>query len=185
MRVYTHDNCKPYFIDLFAIIKSIVCFVLRYVLGHEAMRRMQSSDVLISGMGGLGVEIAKNVILGGVKSVTIHDENKCQISDLSSQVYHFSIAVSYDFNRFSLLQFYLTEADIGANRAEASLKRLAELNPYVTVAVYTGKLTQDFISKFRVIVLTESTLKEQLEISEYTHSNGIALIVASTKGLFG
>ena len=57
-----------------------------YVLGHEAMRRMASSDVLISGMGGLGVEIAKNVILGGVKSVTIHDELKTQISDLSSQV---------------------------------------------------------------------------------------------------
>jgi len=50
------------------------------------MRRMASSDVLISGMGGLGIEIAKNVILGGVKSVTIHDETNCQISDLSSQV---------------------------------------------------------------------------------------------------
>lgn len=137
-----------------------------YVLGHEAMRRMASSDVLISGLGGLGVEIAKNVILGGVKSVTIHDEHKTQISDLSSQ-------------------FYLTEADIGTNRAEASLTNLAELNPYVSVAVYTGKLTQDFVSKFRVIVLTESTLKEQLEISEYSHSKGIALIVASTKGLFG
>ena len=47
-----------------------------YVLGHEAMQKMQSSDVLISGMGGLGVEVAKNVILGGVKSVTIHDAGK-------------------------------------------------------------------------------------------------------------
>lgn len=57
-----------------------------YVLGHEAMRKMAFSNVLISGMGGLGVEIAKNVILGGVKSVTIHDSALCQISDLSSQV---------------------------------------------------------------------------------------------------
>lgn len=71
------------------------------------------------------------------------------------------------------------------NRAEASLSRLAELNPYVSVAVYTGKLTQDFIAKFRVIVLTESTLNEQLAINEYTHNNGIALVIASTKGLFG
>ena len=79
----------------------------------------------------------------------------------------------------------MTEADIGTNRAEASLNRLAELNPYVSVAVYTGKLTEDFISKFRVIVLTESSLNEQLAVSEYTHSKSIALIVASTKGLFG
>lgn len=28
-----------------------------YVLGHDAMRRMASSDVLISGLGGLGVEV--------------------------------------------------------------------------------------------------------------------------------
>ena len=37
-------------------------------------------------MGGLGVEIAKNVILGGVKSVTIHDTKNTSYEDLSSQV---------------------------------------------------------------------------------------------------
>lgn len=30
-----------------------------YVLGHEAMKRMSSSDVLIAGLRGLGVEIGK------------------------------------------------------------------------------------------------------------------------------
>lgn len=58
----------------------------RYVLGHDAMRRMQLSNVLISGMKGLGVEIAKNVVLGGVKSVTIHDTGNVAWSDLSAQV---------------------------------------------------------------------------------------------------
>ena len=48
-----------------------------YVLGHDAMRRMQNADVLISGLGGLGVEIAKSIILGGVKSVTLHDTKNC------------------------------------------------------------------------------------------------------------
>ena len=50
------------------------------------MRKMQMSNVLISGMKGLGIEIAKNIVLGGVKAVTIHDEHKAQFSDLSSQV---------------------------------------------------------------------------------------------------
>lgn len=57
-----------------------------YVLGHDAMKRMQNSNVLISGMRGLGVEIAKNVILGGVKSVTVHDQGVAEWRDLSSQV---------------------------------------------------------------------------------------------------
>ena len=65
-----------------------------YVLGHDAMRRMANSDILISGLGGLGVEIAKNVILGGVKSVTLHDSSLCKREDLGSQ-------------------FFLTQDDIG------------------------------------------------------------------------
>lgn len=56
------------------------------MLGHDAMKRMQNSNVLISGMRGLGVEIAKNVILGGVRSVTVHDEGVAEWRDLSSQV---------------------------------------------------------------------------------------------------
>lgn len=42
-----------------------------YVLGHEAMKRMGSSNVLIAGLRGLGVEIAKNIALAGVKSLTL------------------------------------------------------------------------------------------------------------------
>ncbi|CAG2061919.1 unnamed protein product [Timema podura] len=136
-----------------------------YVLGHDAMRRMAKSDVLISGLGGLGVEVAKNVILCGVKSVTLHDNAVCKISDLSSQ-------------------FYLTEADIGKNRAEASFQQLSELNTYVPTKSYTGQLTEDFIKQFRVVVLTASTLDEQLRIGEITHANDIALIIADTRGLF-
>lgn len=58
----------------------------RYVLGHDAMHRMGTTSVLIAGMRGLGVEIAKNVILSGVKSVTVQDEGQTAWSDLSSQV---------------------------------------------------------------------------------------------------
>ncbi|XP_047102553.1 ubiquitin-like modifier-activating enzyme 1 [Schistocerca piceifrons] len=136
-----------------------------YVLGHEAMRRMATSDVLISGLGGLGVEIAKNVILGGVKSVTLHDTVACEIADLNSQ-------------------FYLTEEDIGKNRAEACHSQLAALNNYVPTSVHTDSLTESFIKQFKVVVLTESTLEEQLRVSEVTHSNDIALIVADVRGLF-
>ena len=56
------------------------------MLGHEAMRRMGAANVLISGLRGLGVEIAKNVVLSGVKSVTLHDDGNVEWADLSSQV---------------------------------------------------------------------------------------------------
>ena len=59
---------------------------LRYVLGHDAMRKMAASSILICGLGGLGVEIAKDIILGGVKSVTLQDTKPTSWQDLSSQV---------------------------------------------------------------------------------------------------
>jgi len=34
-----------------------------YVMGHAAQTRMQASDVLLCGLSGVGVEVAKNIIL--------------------------------------------------------------------------------------------------------------------------
>lgn len=137
-----------------------------YVLGHDAMKKMQKSDVLISGIGGLGVEIAKNVILSGVKSVMLHDTENCTLDDLSSQ-------------------FYLNESSLGSNRAEACVKKLAELNSYVTTNFSTGILNEELIEKFSVIVLTDKTMEEKIAISEICRKLDKKLIVADSRGLFG
>lgn len=50
------------------------------------MQRMSSSNVLVIGVRGLGIEIAKNIILAGVKSVTIFDKEPVSYDDLSAQV---------------------------------------------------------------------------------------------------
>ncbi|XP_051754131.1 ubiquitin-like modifier-activating enzyme 1 isoform X2 [Ctenopharyngodon idella] len=130
------------------------------------MRRMGKADVLIAGMRGLGVEIAKNVILAGVRSVTVQDEGVVEWRDLSSQ-------------------FYLKEADLGQNRALCSEKQLSSLNVYVRVSAWTNKLNEDFLSKFQVVVLTNSPLEEQLRVGTFCHSNNIKFIVADTRGLCG
>ncbi|KAF8631275.1 hypothetical protein AX15_002601 [Amanita polypyramis BW_CC] len=141
-----------------------------YVLGHEAMKKMAASNVLIVGMRGLGVEIAKNVVLAGVKSVTIYDPEPVTVQDLSSQ-------------------FFLRKEDIGKPRAAATLPRLAELNAYVPVRDLGGQSGQDIsvdlIKGFQVIVLCDALLRKQVEINDWTHQNGVAFISAETRGLFG
>ncbi|KAM9409596.1 ubiquitin-like modifier-activating enzyme 1 [Pholidichthys leucotaenia] len=137
-----------------------------YVLGHDAMHRMGSANVLIAGMGGLGVEIAKNVILSGVKSVTVQDEGRTAWTDLSSQ-------------------FYLKESHLGQNRAACSLKQLSALNPHVCVSAHTGPLDKGLILQFQVVVLTESSLDEQKRFGDLCHLHGIKFIIADTKGLCG
>ena len=39
----------------------------RYVLGDEAMAAMAKANVLLYGLGGLGVEISKNIVLAGIR----------------------------------------------------------------------------------------------------------------------
>ncbi|KAK6705827.1 E1 ubiquitin-activating protein [Fusarium graminearum] len=140
-----------------------------YVLGHEAMKRMGASNVLIVGLKGLGVEIAKNIALAGVKSLTLYDPAPVQIADLSSQ-------------------FFLTPSDVGKPRDEVTVPRVAELNAYTPVKLHQspgldGDLSQ--FDKYQVVVLTNAPIHQQKAIADYCHSKGIYVVVADTFGLFG
>ena len=140
-----------------------------YVLGHEAMKRMGSSNVLVVGLRGLGAEIAKNIALAGVKSLTLFDLKPAALQDLSSQ-------------------FFLHPDDVGRPRGEVTAPRVAELNPYTRVTVHDGQdLTSDLdqLKRYQAIVLTDTPLRDQLAIADFCHQNGIYVIVVDTFGLFG
>jgi len=113
-----------------------------YVMGREAQLRMGVANVLIVGLNGVGVEVAKNVILAGVKSVTLHDDAPASALDLASQ-------------------FYLTDKDLGKSRAEVSVTKLAELNPYVQVSHHAGAITEEFLAGFRVHLLAPFIVLQQ------------------------
>lgn len=50
------------------------------------MQRLQEAKVLLSGLRGLGAEVAKNLVLMGVGSLTLHDPHPTCWSDLAAQV---------------------------------------------------------------------------------------------------
>ena len=124
----------------------------RYVMGKEAMHRLGSAHILISGIRGLGVEIAKNIILGGAKSVIIHDTGKVDYADLASQVTDRTrLVLGLQLIAFSL-QYYFSETDIGHNRAETALKKLTELNSYVNVSGSSANIDEHFLQENKVNV---------------------------------
>eukprot|EP00257_Ricinus_communis_P008710 XP_002526617.3 ubiquitin-activating enzyme E1 1 isoform X1 [Ricinus communis] len=138
------------------------------VYGRETMRRLFASNVLVAGMQGLGAEIAKNLILAGVKSVTLHDEGAVELWDLSSN-------------------FTFSENDVGKNRALASLQKLQELNNAVVVSTLTTELTKEKLSDFQAVVFTDINLEKAYEFNDYCHSHQppISFIKAEVRGLFG
>ncbi|XP_050760694.1 ubiquitin-like modifier-activating enzyme 7 [Gymnogyps californianus] len=136
-----------------------------YVLGGGA-RRLAGAAVLVSGLRGTGAQVAAALVLAGTGRVVLHDRGAACTADRAHQ-------------------FLLGESDVGQNRAEASQRALAELNPRVAVAAHTGELSEAFLASFQVVVLTESPLEEQLRIGDFCHARGICFIVADTKGLAG
>uniref|UniRef100_A0A8C9VAX4 E1 ubiquitin-activating enzyme n=1 Tax=Scleropages formosus TaxID=113540 RepID=A0A8C9VAX4_SCLFO len=129
----------------------------RYVLGDSAMHRMAQSYVFLSGLGGLGVEIAKNIVLAGVKAVTLHDTKQCETWDLGTN-------------------FFIREEDVLSQRkrVEAVHPRVAELNPYVQVGKSSCVLDENtdlsFLRTYQCVILTEASLSLQKKINNFCHS---------------
>ncbi|CAI9728990.1 ubiquitin-like modifier-activating enzyme 6 [Octopus vulgaris] len=145
----------------------------RYVLGDTAMKRMAQASVLLYGVGGLGIEIAKNIVLAGIKSLTIHDDKVATVTDLGTQ-------------------FFLHENDVnsGLNRAEACCKRIAELNPYVTVNTTSIPLQDStdltYLKDYQCVILTETSLNLQRKVNNFCHQQNppIKFISGDVFGVF-
>ncbi|KAI3963539.1 hypothetical protein MKW92_025739, partial [Papaver armeniacum] len=94
------------------------------------MMMLIGGNVLISGVNGLGAEIAKIPILTGVKSVTHHDERTAELWDLSDN-------------------FLFADMDVGKNKALASVQKLQELNNAVALTTLTEKLSKEQLSNYQ------------------------------------
>jgi ubiquitin-activating enzyme E1 len=86
-----------------------------YVFGHEGQKRMASTHVLVVGLDGLGLEVAKNVILAGVSSCDLLDDTPVSTRDLGTH-------------------FYATQADVAAERSRAACSQ-SELQVRACVCV--------------------------------------------------
>ncbi|XP_031467595.1 ubiquitin-like modifier-activating enzyme 7 [Phasianus colchicus] len=134
----------------------------RLVLG-DGGRRLREAAVLVGGLRGVGAQAAAALVLAGVRRVVLHESGAARGG----------------------VQFLQGECSVGQNRAEASQRLLASLNPDVEVTVHSGELSEEFLTAFQVVVLTECPLEEQLRVGDICHAKGVCFIVADAKGLAG
>eukprot|EP00440_Ansanella_granifera_P029073 gb/GFBE01031580.1/.p1 GENE.gb/GFBE01031580.1/~~gb/GFBE01031580.1/.p1 ORF type:complete len:1057 (+),score=305.11 gb/GFBE01031580.1/:1-3171(+) len=135
--------------------------------GMETMGKLIQMKVLISGLRGLGVETAKNLILAGPAAVILHDDAVAEMRDLGAN-------------------FYITEQDVGKRtRAQACLEQLSQLNQYVNVSVHSGPITEELLAGLSVAVFTETSQADLLRLNEAcrTRSPPVGFIAADCFGL--
>lgn len=137
--------------------------------GLESQKRIRAARILISGLNGLGAEVAKNIILSGVKSVTLLDDKSVTELDFCSQ-------------------FLAPQTSVGTNRAEASLFRAQALNPMVKIVVDTQNVSEkpdEFFYSFDVVVLIEVPTPVAVRINDICHLKGIKFFTGDVWGMNG
>lgn len=138
-----------------------------YVVGTDGMRKMAHTKILITGMSGLGLEVAKNLVLGGVGSIDLHDPEDITSLELSSN-------------------YYASPLDVGKNRCEVVSPKLAELNSYVTLNIVKEKeLTADILCAYHIVVFARGNMHQWKSLSQTCHELKIKIVCTRTCGLFG
>lgn len=133
-----------------------------YVIGHEAMKKMMASKVLVIGLDGLGQEISKNTCLAGIKSLDLYDKSPVTIHSLCSGFFH-------------------QKKDLNTNKDIAALESIRGLNKYVKVDV----VDTIELGLYDIVVSVNQTLEQNLEIGDICHAKKIKFVVANASGLFG
>ncbi|KAH7258275.1 E1 ubiquitin-activating protein aos1 [Fusarium solani] len=139
--------------------------------GMAAQAKIQSANILLITIKALANEIAKNLVLAGIGSLTLLDGAVVTEADRGSQ-------------------FFLSDDDsiIGQNRAQAASAALQKLNPRVRVHVDTeGVKTKgpSYFAGFDIVIATDLDPESFNIINTATRLNCKAFYAAGCHGLYG
>ncbi|AEO68860.1 uncharacterized protein THITE_2118599 [Thermothielavioides terrestris NRRL 8126] len=139
--------------------------------GMKAQEKIRNANILLITMRALANEIAKNLVLAGIGSITILDSAVVTPADLGAQ-------------------FLLSEGDnpVGTNRAAAAAAALQRLNPRVRVHVDTIDVRlkpPSFFAPFDVVIATDLDSDTLNIINTATRLNNRPFYAAGSHGMHG
>ncbi|CAH8478305.1 unnamed protein product [Schistosoma turkestanicum] len=143
--------------------------------GLESQNRLKQSKVLLIGMNALAAEIAKNIVLAGISSLTIVDDKQVTTEDFENN-------------------FLIPRECIGLSRADAVIARTQSLNPMVKVqSSVIGDDLKEKIQEYNLIILITECSSVHFKqwsttcdiVSSMDMDTRPYIICASVCGLFG
>jgi len=132
------------------------------VYGKESNNKLSESKVIVFGFDGTSLELCKNLILGGVKTLNIISKNKVDIK---------SICTNY----------FTSKDDIDKMTLNVVKDKLSELNPHTNIEINNN----DPKTIYDVYILVNNNLKNAIEINKIAKENNKNFIWANSRGLMG
>ncbi|KAK9815937.1 hypothetical protein WJX72_012289 [[Myrmecia] bisecta] len=137
------------------------------VWGVETQKRLNAARILILGCTGLAAEVAKNIVLAGVGSLTLMDDSPCSTCPPGN---------------------FLVPADATPTQsvAEVSVQTLQEMNPLVKVEARKGSIAslqdRSLVKDYNVVLLIGPPSRLAQQLDEECSKHGVAFYVAASRG---
>ncbi|KAK2068427.1 hypothetical protein P8C59_003063 [Phyllachora maydis] len=137
--------------------------------GFKAQERIRRANILLITMKALANEVAKNLVLAGIGSLTVVDHEPVTEADLGAQ-------------------FFVEQQHVGRNRAQAASAALQKLNPRVRVLVDTGDIRAkgpSFFAAFDLVIATDVDPLALEVINTTTRLHNRPFYAAASHGIYG
>ena len=129
--------------------------------GITSFRKLMCSKILIYGMRGLGVEIAKNIILKGPEKVTLFDPEIATIRDMNSN----GFILLYNLIKLNLFIIYFKKLFFSfinkqiRNFKSNTLRRIKEINFFIKAIIkfINSSIKMNTISNHMKIIIFRIT----------------------------
>ncbi|KAI3457348.1 hypothetical protein Pfo_014011 [Paulownia fortunei] len=142
------------------------------IWGEQGQAALEKSSICLLNCGPTGSETLKNLVLGGVGSITVVDGSKVELGDLGNN-------------------FMVDESTVGQSKAKTVCAFLEELNDAVKakfIEEYPEKLIESnpsFFSQFTLVVATQLVEYSMVKLDRICCNANVMLIFARSYGLTG
>ncbi|RVU54799.1 tRNA threonylcarbamoyladenosine dehydratase [Anaerosphaera multitolerans] len=141
---------------------------LKMLIGEENLKKLQSSKVLVIGLGGVGGSLCEALVRGGIGEIDIVDGDEVDETNLNRQI-------------------IATVNSVGMRKVDAMEERLKSINPMVKINKYDLILSDETMDvfnfeKYDYICDAIDSVKAKISLAERAYFNGYNLISAMGTG---
>ncbi|XP_019246966.1 PREDICTED: NEDD8-activating enzyme E1 regulatory subunit AXR1-like isoform X2 [Nicotiana attenuata] len=142
------------------------------IWGEQGQAALEKASICLLNCGPTGSETLKNLVLGGVGSITVVDGSKVEVGDLGNN-------------------FMVDEASVGQSKAKCVCAFLQELNDAVKakfIEEHPEELIEtnpSFFSQFTLVIATQLVEDSMVKLDRICREGNIILLFARSYGLMG
>ncbi|XP_057955704.1 NEDD8-activating enzyme E1 regulatory subunit AXR1-like [Malania oleifera] len=142
------------------------------IWGEQGQEALEKASICLLNCGPTGSETLKNLVLGGIGSITVIDGSKVEVGDLGNN-------------------FMLDETSVGQSKAKCVCAFLQELNEAVKAKFIEEypealiKTNPSFFSQFTLVVATQLVEDSMIKLDRICREASVLLIFARSYGLTG